>query len=65
VAAPVWTPGGPVVANVWSLPALVPVAFDATIRKWYVVPAARRLTGIETVEVLLPEPTFFAVVFVP
>ena len=52
------TPGAPFVVNVRSLPVFVPVAFAATRRKWYVVPAASPVRPVDIDTVLRPEPSY-------
>jgi hypothetical protein len=65
VAALVVTTGPPValsVVNVLSLPYLVPPLLVATIRKWYVVLAAKPLMFAATLCVVLPVKVWLAVV---
>ena len=62
---PVCGTGLPAVANVRSVPAVVPVAFTATTRKWYVAPPISPLTAADTFLADVPEPALTAGVFVP
>jgi hypothetical protein len=55
-AEPVATTGAPAVVNVRSAPADVPDAFDATSRKWYVVPGVSPVTAVETFVEPVPAP---------
>jgi hypothetical protein len=55
-AACVVTDGLSPVVSVRSDPAVVPAAFVATSRKWYVVPAVRPLRLVDTATPLDPDP---------
>jgi len=65
VGGPVTETGLPDVVNVWSAPAVVPVAFVVTIRKWKLAPAARPVTAADMFFVPVPEPAFCTAVFEP
>ena len=59
-AAPVSAAGAATVTNVWSPPTVVPEAFVATRRKWYVAPGLRPASDVETFLSFVPEPALCA-----
>jgi hypothetical protein len=67
LAEEVVTLGGEAVTNDASAPTTVPAELEATRRKWYVLPAVRPLTPVETVFDDVPDPASAAGVgfFVP
>jgi len=65
LAAVVVAAGGSAVTKVASAPSDVPPVLVATTRKWYVLPAVRPPTPVETALADVPEPASAAAVFVP